>query len=141
MKMRAPAVPLITVDPYFSVWSKDEINTRSPTHQTGIQNAILGTVTVDGEKFCFLGSSEFPVIKEISLDINALYERCEKFSCDLVKNATEKGNEKYAELLWRTYNTMRSRAPMGDWYYADTSQSVSFVHRSIQGGLFLKFLF
>ena len=72
MKMRAPLVPLITVDPYFSVWNREELNKFFPVHWTGSRNAILGMVTVDGEKFCFLGKSDLPFIKQISLDINAL---------------------------------------------------------------------
>lgn len=72
MKMRAPLVPLITVDPYFSIWSREELNNSFPVHWTGSQNAILGTVTVDGEKFCFLGKSNMPLIKQVSLDINTL---------------------------------------------------------------------
>lgn len=72
MKMRAPSIPLITVDPYFSVWSKDKINTSFSVHWTGSRNAILGTVSVDGEEFCFLGKSGLPVIGQTSVDINAL---------------------------------------------------------------------
>ena len=49
MKMRAPAVPLITVDPYFSVWSVEtDLNFAKTVHWTGRSNSIVGTVTVDG---------------------------------------------------------------------------------------------
>ncbi len=72
MKMRMPSVPLITVDPYFSVWSRDEINRRWPVHWTGSRNAILGTVTVDGETLRFLGGGEGEAIEQKSLDIDAV---------------------------------------------------------------------
>ena len=42
--------------------------------------------------------------------------------------------------LWSAYNTMRTRVPMTDWYYADTSQMCGFRHRTVQGGLFIKLL-
>lgn len=45
-----------------------------------------------------------------------------------------------AELLWNAYNTMRTRVPMTDWYYADTSEMVGFRHRTVQGGLFIKLM-
>ena len=49
MKLRAPAVPLITVDPYFSVWSPDtHLNFARTMHWTGKSNHIEGLVTVDG---------------------------------------------------------------------------------------------
>lgn len=43
--------------------------------------------------------------------------------------------------LWLSYHTMRTRVPMTDWYYCDTSHMVSFRHRSVLGGLFIKLLF
>lgn len=72
MKMRAPAIPLITVDPYFSVWSKDNINKNTPVHWTGKSNDILGIVTVDGEQFRFLGRDDTNVIEQKSIEIDAI---------------------------------------------------------------------
>lgn len=43
--------------------------------------------------------------------------------------------------LWSAYNTMRTRSPMPDWYYSDTSQMSVFCHRTVQGGLFIKLMF
>ena len=48
--------------------------------------------------------------------------------------------EFFAELLWNAYNTMRTRVPMTDWYYTDTSEMVGFRHRTVQGGLFIKLM-
>lgn len=72
MKMRAPAIPLITVDPYFSVWSRDDINDKFPTHWTGARNAMLGLVTVDGEKYRFLGNSTDKALEQTDCEIDAL---------------------------------------------------------------------
>ncbi len=73
MKLRAPAVPLITVDPYFSIWSPANKLTDTPTcHWTSKPNSMLGLVTVDGESYRFMGVSDHSVIKQTSLDIDAL---------------------------------------------------------------------
>ena len=74
MKMRAPCVPLITIDPYFSVWSQDTVlNVSETVHWTGKRNYILGTVTVDGEEYTFLGyHRDKHKLTQISLDIDAL---------------------------------------------------------------------
>lgn len=73
MKLRPPAIPLITIDPYFSVWSSADCLTDSTTeHWTGSPNTLLGTVTVDGETFGFLGKSGLPVMEQIHFDLSAL---------------------------------------------------------------------
>lgn len=73
MKLRPPSVPLITVDPYFSVWSAaDKLNEKPTEHWTASPNTINGTVTVDGEEFAFMGIPGQPVIEQIFLDVSAL---------------------------------------------------------------------
>lgn len=51
-----PAVPLITCDPYFNVWStSDNLNDDFPRHWTNMQNPLTGLITVDGEEKIFMG--------------------------------------------------------------------------------------
>ena len=73
MNMRAPSLPLITVDPYFSVWSKDSVNKNHTVHWTGKSNDILGYVIIDGEKFRFLGRDyDYDTIEQKSAEFDAL---------------------------------------------------------------------
>ena len=74
MKLRAPAIPLITVDPYFSVWSRDEnLNYAKTVHWTGKINSIIGSVLVDGVEFSFFGyHRNLRKLPQVSLEITAL---------------------------------------------------------------------
>ncbi|MBQ8742517.1 MAG: DUF4965 domain-containing protein [Clostridia bacterium] len=73
MKLRPPAVPLITVDPYFSVWSPaDRLTDSEPHHWTGRPNTAIGLVTIDGETFRFLGKYDVPEMKQTKRDFTAL---------------------------------------------------------------------
>ncbi|BCK01850.1 glutaminase family protein [Anaerocolumna chitinilytica] len=55
-QFRAPAIPLVTVDPYFNVWSmSDRLNGDYTRHWTGAKNSMTGIVLVDGNPYIFAG--------------------------------------------------------------------------------------
>ena len=99
MKLRAPSVPLITVDPYFSVWSPaDTLNSVPTAHWTDRSTkstkleygephprnmSMLGVAEVDGVGYRFMGVSDIKPIKQLSLDIDALTTTY-IFGCDEV---------------------------------------------------------
>ena len=47
----------------------------------------------------------------------------------------------FNQLLWNAYDHTDRGIPMTDWYYANTSLYRGFKHRTVQGGLWMKFLF
>ncbi len=54
---KAPAYPLITHDPYFSIWSTtDQLNASPTKHWTGNDHSLTGFLKVDGEVFQFMGA-------------------------------------------------------------------------------------
>ncbi len=54
---RPPAVPLVTHDPYFSIWSASDTLPESwPRHWTGATNGMCGLIRVDGKTRRWMGA-------------------------------------------------------------------------------------
>ncbi|MEG1687445.1 MAG: DUF4964 domain-containing protein, partial [Angelakisella sp.] len=59
MQQLLPSIPLITCDPYFSLWSPANRLTDAPTcHWTGAVKKMEGEVTVDGNRYRFMGQDD-----------------------------------------------------------------------------------
>jgi hypothetical protein len=57
--LRAPAYPLITIDPYTSIWSfTDELYEENVMHWTGTSRTLIGALKVDGKPYRFMGKEE-----------------------------------------------------------------------------------
>lgn len=58
MKLRPPAYPLFTMDPYISIWSMQDELTAGETRQwTGRPNILTGLAAIDGETYVFMGDA------------------------------------------------------------------------------------
>ncbi len=73
MKLRPPAIPLMTCDPYFSVWSfSDRLTDSDTVHWTGSPMALRGTLKVDGKSYRFMGNdNSMPAAEQLSFDMTA----------------------------------------------------------------------
>lgn len=72
MKLRCPAIPLITHTPYFSVWSPDDVPNRTDTcHWTGKPQPITGTLKVGERTYGFLGKDTVPPMSTVSVEVSA----------------------------------------------------------------------
>ena len=57
--LRAPAYPLITIDPYTSAWSSsDKLTDDVVRHWTGKQFPLVGAVKIDGKVYRFMGTEQ-----------------------------------------------------------------------------------
>lgn len=73
MKIRAASVPLITVDPFFSVWSPaDKLTDNDTVHWTGRRHAMIGMVKIDKKTYRFLGQLKHTNYRTYCYDISTL---------------------------------------------------------------------
>ena len=60
LNLRPAAVPLVTVDPYFSIWSfSDELNEDTTYHWTGKRNPMCAYVNIDGKNYLLMGQMAY----------------------------------------------------------------------------------
>jgi hypothetical protein len=71
--LRPPAVPLVTHDPYFSVWSmNDALAGERTKHWTGASHGMVGMARIDGKPYRFMGQSYSPLpapMRQVRLEV------------------------------------------------------------------------
>ena len=72
-ELRAPAYPLVTIDPYTSVWSfGDNLYDSSLKHWTGQNFPLIGVVKVDGVPYRFMGIEDDDLMVSMNGDTSSL---------------------------------------------------------------------
>lgn len=77
---RPPAVPLVTFDPYLSIWSEaDHLNDDVTRHWTHREHPLTSLIRIDGEVFRLMGNepataAPFPQVSVSVLPTRSIYE-------------------------------------------------------------------
>jgi hypothetical protein len=77
---RPPAVPLVTADPYLSIWSEaDHLTDKNTQHWTHREHSLVSLIRIDGQTFRLMGDDpqNVPAMPQISLKVlptRSIYE-------------------------------------------------------------------
>src|SRR5579859_7305078 len=69
---RPPAVPLVTSDPYLSIWSEaNNLTDDSTRHWTGAEQALVSLIRVDGTAYRLMGTDpgSIPALPQVSVQV------------------------------------------------------------------------
>ncbi|RXG25894.1 glutaminase family protein [Leeuwenhoekiella marinoflava] len=106
VSLRAPAYPLITHDPYLSIWSMgDELNGSPTKHWTEKDHSLTGVLQLDDKFYQFLGMES----KVWDAVLPASDEETYSVSFSETKPDDNWTNEDYDATAWKT-----DEAPFGD---------------------------
>jgi hypothetical protein len=77
---RPPAVPLVTFDPYLSIWSEaDKLTDKNTQHWTHREHSLVSLIRVDGKTYRLMGAEPkgVPAFTQVSLQVlptRSIYE-------------------------------------------------------------------
>jgi hypothetical protein len=74
------------------------------------------------------------------LDNRAEYTKSDWLVWTASMASTKSAFMSYVAPLWKAYDESPSRVPLTDWYDTVSGRIVSFQHRTVQGGLFMRVL-
>ena len=101
MKMRPPAIPIITIDPYFTVWSPSNLLTDTDLqHWSAKPNRIKGQITIDGETLRFMGTGEAPAMRQSAFDMTAAVTSY-SFECEKIRLSLSFFSTPFTDDLYR----------------------------------------
>ncbi|HEV2687031.1 MAG TPA: DUF4965 domain-containing protein, partial [Bryobacteraceae bacterium] len=73
LAQRPPAVPLVTNDPYFSIWSMaNQLNGDTTRHWTGTPQSLTSFIRIDGKSYRLMGAERndtLPAMPQLSLAV------------------------------------------------------------------------
>ena len=78
--LRPPAVPLVTFDPYLSIWSEaDQLTDKNTQHWTHHEHSLVSLIRVDGKTYRLMGAepANVPALAQVSLQVlptRSIYE-------------------------------------------------------------------
>lgn len=87
--LRAPAYPLVTIDPYTSAWSAtNNLYDESVKHWTGKEFPLIGAIRVDGQVYRFMGVEQTPLKAVAAMSTTAAWAG--KYTFDIPAQGWEK---------------------------------------------------
>ncbi len=141
---RPPATPLITHDPYFSIWSAaDKLTDRPTTHWTGHDQPLIGLVRVDGKPFRIMGSDPWniPAMPQTSMELTPLHTRYRfagagveielSFFTPSFLDDMDLMSRPVTYLKWTCHSTDSAQHDVSVYLDADANSATSYEHQAV----------